>query len=382
MSLFAELKESHASQSPEELVQLLIDRLEKEQEYNKLFDALLVQVRLRMGLPLANPTTFQGVPPEQQSAFEDEYVKVARRVGELLLAQGRIPQGWVYLRTIGEQDKVKQALEEYPLDDLDPELGDELINVALYENAHPVRGLEIMLKTRGTCNTITACNQAMMQMGSAERILAARLLVNHLYTELQGSLLYAIERNEEQRPELVSIRELLEGRDWLFADGNYHIDVSHLHSVVGFARFVEPGDDELDKVRELTEYGSRLAEQFQYPSDAPFEQHYPAHRAFFEVLAGDNREAGLAYFEKKIEEAVDERDAAMTAYVLVDLLCRIEEYERAIPIAEKHLTGIEDPNGFSFTRLCHLAKDYETLKRTAERNNDPVAYALGLLGQE
>ncbi|QDU79176.1 hypothetical protein Pla110_08810 [Polystyrenella longa] len=382
MSLFAELKDCHQSHTPEELVQLLITRLEEQQEYNKLFDALMVQVRLKRGLPLSNPTTFEAVPSDQQTEFEEEYVNSARRVGELFLKQGSIPQGWVYLRTIGEQDKVKQALEELELEGLDQDYGDEVINVALYENAHPVRGLEVMLKIRGTCNTITACDQAMAQMSAEERVVAARLLVNHLYTELQGSLLYAIERKEEKSPELVSIRELMIDRDWLFADGNYHIDVSHLHSVVRFARFVEAGDDELDKARELTEYGTRLAEPFQYPSEAPFEEYYPAHRAFFDVLSGDGRDAGIAYFEKKVEEAADERDAAMSAYVLVDLLCRIKDYSRAIPLAEKHLKEIEDPNGFSFSRLCHLAQDYETLRTTSEANNDPVGFTLGLLGSK
>ncbi|MCA9039009.1 MAG: hypothetical protein KDA65_01540 [Planctomycetaceae bacterium] len=382
MSLFAELKESIQSHTPAELVQLLVTRLEEQQEYNKLFDALMVQVRQKMNLPLANPTTFEGVPQEQQSAFEEEYVNAARRVGKLFLEQGSIPQAWVYLRTIGEQEQVKQALEELSLEDIDPDYGDEVINIALYENAHPVRGLEVMLKTRGTCNTITACDQAMAQMSLDERMQAARLLVNHLYTELQGSLIYVIERREEKRPELVSIRDLISDRDWLFEDGNYHIDVSHLHSVVRFARFADAEDDELYKARELTEYGSRLAEPFQYPAEAPFEEYYPAHKAFFDVLVGENREEGLAYFEKKIQEETDERDAAMSAYVLVDLLCRIGDYARAVPLAEKYLKEIEDPGGFSFTRLCHLAEDYEALKATAESNNDPVGYILGLLGQK
>ncbi|MEZ6046850.1 MAG: hypothetical protein R3C11_14980 [Planctomycetaceae bacterium] len=381
MSLFVELKECHQSSSPAELVDLLVNRLQEQQEYNKLFDALLVQSRMKMGLPLANPTTFEGVPKEQQAEFEEEYINAARRIGELFLEQGSIPQAWVYLRTISEQEKVKQALDQLDLEGLDPEYADEVINVALYENAHPVRGLEVMLRIRGTCNTITACDQAMAQMDPGQRILAARMLVNHLYTELQNSLLYAIERKEEKRPELVSIHDLIKDRDWLFADGNYNIDVSHLHSVVRFARFIEATDDELQKARELTEYGARLAEPFQYPSDSPFEDYYPAHRAFFDVLTGDDRDAGVAYFEKKVNEAEDDRDAAMAAYVLVDLLCRIEEYSRAVPLAEKHLKQIEDPNGFSFTRLCHLARDYETLQSTAENNNDPVGFALGLLGQ-
>ena len=65
--------------------------------------------------------------------------------------------------------------------------------------------------------------------------------------------------------------EAITGRDWLFDDGNYHIDVSHLAAVVRFARFLPPESAGLPVVLELCEYGKRLSPQFQFPADPPFD---------------------------------------------------------------------------------------------------------------
>ena len=54
------------------------------------------------------------------------------------------------------------------------------------------------------------------------------------------------------------VRELIAGRDWLFQDDFYHIDVSHLGAVVQMSVHLPPGE-ELDLARELCAYGERLA---------------------------------------------------------------------------------------------------------------------------
>src|SRR5947208_982453 len=67
-----------------------------------------------------------------------------------------------------------------------------------------------------------------------------RALVRALYAELRGRLTAEIEgrfgiapAGADAPPDTPGvIRQLLEGRDWLFADEAYHIDTSHLSSVV------------------------------------------------------------------------------------------------------------------------------------------------------
>ena len=58
-----------------------------------------------------------------------------------------------------------------------------------------------------------------------------------------------------------TVLKLIEGRDWLFEDDGYHIDTSHLSSVVQMAVHLTPCD-ELRLARELCAYGKRLSPRF------------------------------------------------------------------------------------------------------------------------
>ncbi|MCH8948439.1 MAG: hypothetical protein IH789_12590, partial [Acidobacteria bacterium] len=83
-----------------------------DQDFHRLFDALLLKKKFEMGLPLTQPTSFDDVPEDKQQEFEENYVVAARRIGESFLDAGKIPQAWVYLRTISEPQKVTQAIED------------------------------------------------------------------------------------------------------------------------------------------------------------------------------------------------------------------------------------------------------------------------------
>src|SRR6202035_2072407 len=94
---------------------------------------------------------------------------------------------------------VAEALDRIDAQNALPDNVDDLIAVALYERAHPVKGLELMLKSRGTCNTISAFDQALSQLSADERLRGAALLVDHLYGELLQPVCRDLERrNDEQ----------------------------------------------------------------------------------------------------------------------------------------------------------------------------------------
>jgi hypothetical protein len=284
------------SRGPGAAIEDLIRELEARKDFHRLFDALLLKKKFEMGLPLTRPTAFDNVPEERQSEFEEAYVEAARRVGDGLLAEHKIPQAWAYLHTIREPQKVVDALDRISSGDEPPENADELIAVALYEKAHPVKGLELMLRVRGTCNTISAFDQAVQQISTEERTRGAALLTRHLYGELLPSVCRDLERRGETIDAAATLRDAINGRDWLFEEGNYHIDVSHLGAVVRFARFLNPESPELDKAIQLCEYGTRLSSQFQYPADPPFDAYYTAHLHFLRALVGQARDESLAYF--------------------------------------------------------------------------------------
>ena len=375
--LLDELKQSDGAVAT---IDRLIETLRAQKDFHKLFDALLLKKKYEMGLPLVSPAAFDDVPQDKQAEFEERYIEAARTVGESFLAENNIPQAWVYLRTIREPEKVAKALDE-----LDPcqeatEETEELINVALHEGANPLKGLELMLRTHGTCSTITALDQQIHQMSPDVRKKAASLLIDELYDDLGHTLRREVEQKLALAPAGKSLRELITGRDWLFEEGNYHIDVSHLNSVVRFARFLNFSDSALQKAIELAEYGSKLSDQFQYPGDPPFDDFYPAHLQYFNALADNNRDEALAYFRERLDTLPEEEDKRLIAYVLVDLLVRVDRLDEAIEVAQEHLKDIDESIGFSFAELCQQAGRMDTLREVAREKGDLIRYTAALLG--
>ncbi len=375
---FTQLDESHESAGAAATIERLIQSLRDQRDYHKLFDALLLQTKFQMGLPLGRPTSFDDVPAPQQASFEERYVAAAREVGELFLDDGDVQQAWLYFRTIREPQRVAEAIEEMELPVESDERTEGVINIALYEGAHPVKGLEIMLRTHGTCNTITALDQQMPQLDAEQRRQATALLVRELYRDLSQTVAHEVERKESSAPADASLQELLASRDWLFEEGNYHIDVSHLNSVVRFARFLDASDPELRQAQQLAEYGSKLAQQFQYPSDPPFDDFYPAHRNYFRVIRGEDRDEALNYFRDKLNAAGDDGERPMLAYVLVDLLTRVDRLDEALETAKQYLQDVEEP-GFSFAELCRGAGRLDILRDAARERGDAVVYTAALI---
>jgi hypothetical protein len=376
---FASIEKARLANGPSAAIEELLRSLESRGELHRLFDGLLLKKKFEMGLPVSRPTSFDNVPDERQGEFEEAYIAAARRVGEAFLSQGNVPQAWIYLRTIREPERVTKALEEIAVDNGLPENVDELISIALYERAHPVKGLELMLQSRGTCNTITAFDQAVPQISSEDRIRGAAMLVHHLSGELFQSVCRDIERRESAPCTCKSLIEAITERDWLFDDGNYHIDVSHLAAVVRFARFLPPESADLPVVLQLCEYGKRLSAQFQFPADPPFDDYYTAHLRFFQILANVHRDEAIAYFQDRIRSATDLEDRRLIAYVLVDLLVRIDAKNDAVMVAKEFLADLDESSGFSFAQLCEEAERMDVFRETAQNKGDLVGFTAALL---
>jgi hypothetical protein len=401
-SEFAKIDEANRSRGPAAAVDELVRTFEAGHDWHRLFDALLLKKKLAMGLPTSRPSSFDQVPEDRQQEFEEAYIEAARRVGRAFLDENNIPQAWMYLRTVREPQTVAQALEKIDANNGLPENIDDLISVALYEKAHPVKGLELMLKSRGTCNTITAFDQAIAQISSDERLRGAELLVSHLYDELLSSVCRDIERRAAENAPTVgspntatpnattpttvaaqprSLLEAIADRNWLFEEGNYHVDVSHLASVVRFARFLTPESPQLAKALELCEYGGRLSRQFHYPSDPPFDDYYEAHRHFFRVLADVDRSASLDYFRQRLTAATEADDRRLIAYVLVDLLVRGGALGDAVLVAAEHLRDLDESSGFSFAQLCEEAGRLDLFRDAAREKGDLIGFTSALVGQ-
>ncbi|MCA9049293.1 MAG: hypothetical protein KDA89_11230 [Planctomycetaceae bacterium] len=367
--------------TPEDLLAALQQTLTERQDYHRLFDAKLIAVRRRLGLPLSRPTSLDNVPKAHEQEFREAYISAAREIGHLFLQAGRLSDAWAYYRTIGEPEPVRAAIEKITVPREPDETFEEIMNVALYEGAHICRGLEFLLKTHGTCNTVTAFSQLQQQMTAAERRRSAAMMVRTIHDDVLASVRRHIENRMPLLSPATSLTELISDRDWLFDEGNYHIDVSHLHSTVAFARALHAEDPELRKAVELCDYGIRLAPHLQYPGDVPFDEYYTANRFFLKALAGDSPKASLDYFRDRLSREPDLPDQRLIAFVLLDLAERLGRLNDVIDDVTPFVSRMEDPNGFSFTEMCLERGMADRLERSAEENDDVLAYALAGLSR-
>ncbi|GIX04240.1 MAG: hypothetical protein KatS3mg114_0109 [Planctomycetaceae bacterium] len=374
-------KESLATAGAERLLEQICGYLKQQHASHKLFDARCLWAKYRLGLPLQHPSSFSDVPPEHREAFEQAFISAAREAGRDLLQRRKFREAWIYFHAIHELQPLREALEQCPILSEASEDSEEVIEVALFKLVHPIKGVQVMLQTHGTCSTITSLDQIFAQMQGEDRAGCAAVLVRSLHRDLLHNVQRDVQRRLPFVPLAATLRELVAGREWLFAEGNYHIDCSHLQAVVRFARALQQGMPELELARDLTEYGSHLAQQFQYPGEPPFQDFYLSHREFFRVLLGEDREVALNYFRQQLEQSEEEHARTLCAYVLVDLLVRIQRLEEAIPLAEKYLLPGDEQFASGFVELCLQAGRYDVLERVAAGRGDAVTWAAAVLQQ-
>lgn len=366
----------------------VLDAVEKtllsQNDYHRLFDARLMRVRHKLGLPITQPTSLKEIPAEHEVAFRDAYTSAAREVGQMFLDAGQLADAWAYFRTIHETEPVRNAIASKVAEiaaEPGPQL-DELLNLALYEGAHVVEGLKLLLKTHGICNTVTAMGQLLAQMTPDERRQAAAVMVRTIYTDLQQNVRRDVERRQPTLKQALSLADLIRGRESLFADGGYHADVSHLHSIVSFARHLHRSDPELTLAIELSQYGAQLAEPLRYPGDVPFDDYYVANEQFLKAVAGVDVDESIQYFVNRLNQAPDLADKRMIAFVLVDLGQRVDRVNAALNAAGQYVSKLEDPAGFSFTAFCVNAGRFDTLQAAARENDDVLALATAMIAAD
>jgi hypothetical protein len=350
-------------------------------DFHRLFDVRLMLVRQKLGLPVTQPTSLRDIPKAVEPEFRKAYADTAREIGELFLKAGRLPDAWAYFRSIQEPEPVRQAIAA-KIESLEEASGpevEELLNLALYDQAHVVAGLKLLLRMNGTCNTITAIGQLLSQMKPDERRQAAALMVRTIHTDLLANVRRDVERRQPVLRPGSTLRELVAGRESLFEGGAYHIDVSHLHSTVSFARHLHADDAELPLAIDLCYYGTQLAEPLRYPADVPFDDYYTASLHFLTALQGPSVNEGLQYFAARLRDEPDAADQRMIAFVLTDLASRVGRLAEVIEQVAPHLAGMDDPNGFSFTACCVEAGRLDLLESVARQKDDVLALATAML---
>jgi hypothetical protein len=272
---------------------------------------------------------------------------------------------------------MRQALEAYspgPDDDVYP-----VIEIAWQNAVLPRKGFDLVLDRHGVCSAITMVSSSDITGNAELRDYCVGRLVRAIHAQLTERIRNDAEGRGIKLPADASITRIVESHPELFAEDSYHIDTSHLSSVVQMSTYLPKGPEN-DLARELCEYGRRLSKGLQGHTEAPFEEGYADYLAFLNVIAGVDVETGLSHFRVKAAREAAE-GSTYSAQVYVNLLLRVDRPAEALAAAKEFLLAEDDRNLIcpGVSELAKRAGDYSTLAEAAEARNDPVAYLAGLI---
>ena len=205
----------------------LIDQLDDRGEFRALLDALLLKARHELGLPLDPGGQPRRAPraPTGRSTRSATSRRSARSAASSSPRATSPAPGPTSGRS-ARPSRSPRRIDAYEPAEDDERLG-QIIEVAFNQGAHPRKGFELILDHYGTCSAISAFEH--LPPDEATRVACADRLVRQLHEHLVANLRAEIaQRGQPLPPEGTPIADLIDGRDWLFADDAYHIDVSHL----------------------------------------------------------------------------------------------------------------------------------------------------------
>ncbi len=382
---FDELDRTLATAGPSGAIDRLIGVLDDRKDYRSLLDALLLKARHDLGLPPLQGGSLADLPEPARTSYEERYIEAIRAVGSKLLSAGEIGAAWAYFRAIAEKEPVAKAIDAFAPEGGDDERLGQVVEVAFNQGVHPRKGFDLILDHYGTCSAITAFDS--LPAEAAARIHAADRLTRRLHDDLSANLRAEVaRRGQPLPPEGTPIAALVEGRDWLFADDAYHLDVSHLASTVRLSPLLEdPASIAL--ALDLTEYGRRLSDRHRHEGDPPFDDHHEDHARYLGALLGRDVDAAIAHFRAKLpdrEGDLNPRDEAIAAQVLVRLLDRLGRPGEALEVAVERLAHLpESALGCpGVAQLCRTLGRLDRLAAVARDQGDLVQYTSALLARQ
>jgi hypothetical protein len=386
---FLRIEEALSAKGPGPALEALCAALERDRKYPQLFEGLLMQSRFELGLPLVPLGPAGELPEELLRPHEEAIARACRRVGGLYLKEGDIVAAWPYFRALGETAPVAAAIDQ-----VEPGLQrkdlEELIDIAIHQGANPPRGLELLLQNSGICSAITAMERSppASRAGQEE---CARVLVEALHRELYGSVAADIGRREAApagqpaspppTSAAATLTALVAGRPWLFQDGGYHVDPSHLWSVVRLSAALS-GGPALAPALEMAEYGKHLAPIYHYRSDPPFEEFYSDHAIYLRGRlpgAREDNERAARHFAGKARQARARGDDRYPLGAVLEILVRLDRPREAVELSLEL-----DGNGslgspITLSELCQRAGEFSKLAEASRRRGDLLGFTAGLL---
>jgi hypothetical protein len=390
--IFDTLAATAASQGPQAMLDALADSLRNRHRWHALFDLRLLQARMGLGLP---PTGDVGTLDEAtRDKLDQASLAACREVGFPLLDEGHVAAGWMYLRAAAEPAEVSRRLAALACtlpedDEAATALLQEIVHVALWEGVDPALGIRLVIDSQGTCNSITAYEQVVARLPAARQQAAAAVLVDHLHHEVFTALAADLARRGLASADRIaaapSIVALLEAAGGLRDDPSFHVDVSHLQSVLRFARTCTERPV-LEKAWELAVYACRLPEEVTYPGDPPFEHVGEASRLFFAAILGRDIEEALAFFHRAAAPEHVQQGDTLPADTLTYLLWRLDRPAEAVHVALARPSDSGMPSMFqaagmlpSLVEVAIKGDAVDALRDACRKRGDEITFAASYL---
>ncbi len=378
--------------------------LKARRRWHALFDLRLLQARIALGLPATGELVGRGgqgdIAPADRDQLDERSLAACREVGWPLLDEGHVAAAWMYLRAAATPAEVTEKLARLAADILatSDSTGDEdaagrlqeIVHVALWEGVDPALGIDIVIRTQGTCNAITVYEQAVSRLPARRQEPAAGVLVHHLHGEVtravaadlthRGAAVAAADDAGASMIPLLDLLRELGGPD----DASIHVDVSHLQSVLRIAR-VCTDPNIIHQAWELACYACRLPADMAYPGEPPFEEVGESSRLFFGAQLGHDRERAIGFFRRAAARARIEESGTLPADTLVLLLTRLGRPAEALHAALERPADGPMPSTMlasgmlpSLVELATAADSWDDLLAACRERGDEITYAATL----
>ena len=178
------------------------------------------------------------LPDASHEDYENAIRDAGRTVGGLYLDRREFAKAWGFYRMLGEQERMFAALDTYEPAPDDDTYG--IVEIAWQHGVHPQKGFDILLSRSGVCSAITMVGSANLAANPDLREYCVKKLVRALHDQLKDRLHGELAARNIELPADATVPQLIAGAPDLFGEDMYHIDVSHLSSVVQLASSPSP----------------------------------------------------------------------------------------------------------------------------------------------
>jgi hypothetical protein len=409
--IFSQLAATADAAGAAAMFDTLATSLKDRGRWHALFDLRLLQARIALGLPATGELRGEGaqgdISPEDRDQLDERSLAACREVGWPLLEAGQVAAAWMYLRAAAAPAEVAEKLESlahgitasvdnlHTIDDEETAARlQEIVHVALWEGLDPALGIDLVIRTQGTCNSITAYEQAVSRLPARRQAPAAGVLVHHLHREVasalaadlaqRGAAVTAVDASGASIIPLLDLLREVGGED----DASIHVDVSHLQSVLRIAR-VCTDSDVIREAWELACYACRLPAEVVYPGEPPFEDVGQSSRMFFGAQLGHDVDRAIGFFRRSAARARLEESGTLPSDTLVLLLTRLGRSTEALHAAlerpaEGPMPSIMLTSGMlpSLVEMATAADSWDALLAVCRERGDEITFAATLAARQ